>query len=208
MPASDERKKAQARERMRRYRERKRQQAELPREDDELMLPDTELARGVQTSWQPSADRSAMPRVKQILRRPGYATQVIYESPLTPDPGPEPAPTVNRAERLRVWLQRTPPDMHGDYSRRLAWATQRVAEELGEMVVSPMRGDETWDEIVARNAADANYQPPRGYAIRGFLDKAGKLIARHDRPPMPFGDDYRADESGESIDGNAIGWRR
>jgi hypothetical protein len=84
--------------------------------------------------------------VKRILRRPGYATPVVYESLLTPDP----APIVNRAERMMVWLQRTPAHIHGDYSRRLAWATARVAEELGEIVVTPGREGETWEEILER----------------------------------------------------------
>jgi hypothetical protein len=59
MSASDERRRAQTRERLRRQREGQRQQAELPQDD--VLLPDTELARGMRTGWQPSADRSAIP---------------------------------------------------------------------------------------------------------------------------------------------------
>src|SRR5262249_3160539 len=36
---------------------------------------------------------------------------------------------------------------------------------------SPRRDDETWDEILERDAADASYQPARSHVIQGFLDK-------------------------------------
>jgi hypothetical protein len=223
MAVSEEHRRAQTRERVRRHRARKKQFDLDPSCDTELARrvlgiplddePDDEPLPPAPGDWQTSADRSAMPGIKRIIRRPGHAVQVEYESVLTPAPEPEPAPVVNREARLAYWLSRVPPILHGkptagQHTVRLAWATQRVAEELGELAVMPKRAGETFEETLARNEAAAR-QPARGYAIKGFLDRAGKLISRHDQPPMPRDPDWEdRDALGESMDAPADFWGR